>query len=152
MNNELELELELNLQMNKLSLNVLPLCVLPLRVLPSYILRVISDYSKPLTRPDWRICGKIRLVEFVECINTTNSRLVTNVKFKSLIKIIDTNFKQSQMYIIGNDIYINGLTEYLMNTKDNLSYICNKPYLMLQHEYSYINLNHKRRLRENFFE
>jgi hypothetical protein len=147
MNKEIELELELELEMNKLSLNVFPL-----RVLPLNILRVISDYSKPLTRPDWRICGKIRLVEFVECINTTISRLITNNKFKSLIKIVDTNFKQSQMYIIGNDIYINGLTEYLMNTKDNLSYICNQPYLMLQHEYSYINLNHKRRLRENFFE
>ena len=145
MNTELELELELDLQMNKLSLRILPL-----RVLPSYILRVISEYSKPITRPDWRICGKIRLIDFVECINTTISRLVTNIKFKSLIKIVDTNFKQSEMYIIGYDIYMNGIEHYIKFSQDDLSYISKQPYLMLQQEYSYINFRNKRRLRESF--
>ena len=161
MNKKLELELELDLysQFNELSLHMplrtLPLRTLPLRTLPLHILCIISDYSKPLTRPDWRICGKIRLVDFVECINTNNLRSrsrLTKVNYKSLINIIDINFKQSEMYIIGNEIYMNGLSEYLMNTKDNITYICNQPYLMLQHEFSYINLKHKRRLRESYLD
>jgi hypothetical protein len=28
--------------------------VSPSHILPSHILRIISEYSKPLTRPDWR--------------------------------------------------------------------------------------------------
>ena len=34
--------------------NVLPSNLLPSNVLPSNALRLISEYSKPVTRPDWR--------------------------------------------------------------------------------------------------
>jgi hypothetical protein len=39
---------------NVLPSNVLPSNVLPSNVLPSNVLRLIRDYSKPLTRPNWR--------------------------------------------------------------------------------------------------
>ena len=42
-----------------LPLRVLPLRVLPLRVLPSNVLRLISEYSKPMSRPDWRRLRKM---------------------------------------------------------------------------------------------
>jgi hypothetical protein len=48
-----------SLQIAIMSLNVLPLHVLPLHVLPLHVLRLISEYSKPVTRADWRTLRKM---------------------------------------------------------------------------------------------
>jgi hypothetical protein len=43
---------------------MMPFTSLPCYSLPSNVLRIISEYSKPVTRPDWRTCGLIRKTEY----------------------------------------------------------------------------------------
>jgi hypothetical protein len=42
----------------------MPFTSLPCYSLPSNVMRIISDYSKPVTRPDWKTCGQIRSPQY----------------------------------------------------------------------------------------
>ena len=37
--------------------------------LPEEILQIIREYSKPITRPDWRTCGQFKKRQFVKDYN-----------------------------------------------------------------------------------
>ena len=36
---------------------------------PDEILRIIKEYSLPVTRPDWRICGQMNIVTYMSEFN-----------------------------------------------------------------------------------
>ena len=56
-------------------------------MLPFNAVRLISEYSKPLTRPDWRTCGKIKMIQYTNSLwdrmYITNP---TNLVINNLIK------------------------------------------------------------------
>ena len=80
------------MHLNVLPSNVLSSNVLLSNVLPSNVLRHISEYSKPMSRPDWRTLQKM-----------TNYKLysiVTNVITKqvNLVLIFQKNMKDTLWY------------------------------------------------------
>lgn len=78
-----------------LPLRVLPLRVLPLRVLPVNVLNIIKEYSRPLTRTNWRQSKPI--------ISTYQLYLKCGVnneyKFKLFCIIMDNIYKTDWYYI-----------------------------------------------------
>lgn len=87
----------------------LPTYALPSRALPSRALVLIRDYSRPMTRPDWR--------ESKPIISTYRLYLqVKNVKFankKSICQIILYNISNTEWYYVYVYISYHGLCEYL---------------------------------------
>ena len=73
-------------------LNVLPSNVLPSNVLPSNVLRHISEYSKPITRADWRTLQKMTDYNLY--------RIIMNVITKqvNLVLIFQKNMKDTLWY------------------------------------------------------
>jgi hypothetical protein len=79
----------------------LPLRVLPLRVLPLRVLNIIKEYSRPLTRTNWRDSKPIITTYqlYLKC------RVNNEYKFKLYCIIIDNIYKTDwyYMYIIIKD-------------------------------------------------
>ena len=72
---------------------MLPLCALPCRALPCRALHLIREYSKPLTRPDWRTFERsITSNIFIHEIDTL-------LNFKNIINL----FKNENIYSIVDD-------------------------------------------------
>ena len=58
--------------------------------LPEDVIRIINEYSKPLTRPDWRTLHKMRISDFYY-----------NVIKKSSIHVVDTiRIEASQQWLL----------------------------------------------------
>jgi hypothetical protein len=92
------------------------MCCLPYRAL-----LLIREYSKPLTRPDWRTCN--RLIRIEEYIYTIRYRLL--IKNTKLLNLISNNIATSDFYIAFDHIYFFGIESYVLkyelNKKDVLS-------------------------------
>jgi hypothetical protein len=84
----------------------LPSRSLPSRSLPCRALTLIREYSKPLTRPDWRksksVISQFNIYVFV--LNDTNYAGLSYIIYRNIIK---TEWYHTYMYIIdfGIDQY-----------------------------------------------
>ena len=67
-------------------------------VLPEKALRIINEYSKPLTRPDWRNCKRMtQRILFIELVNLTQNTHSTELNiFDTVIKYM----KETEFYIV----------------------------------------------------
>jgi len=91
----------------------LPFQVLPFQVLPSRALSLIHEYSKPLTRPDWRT--KHLMTAFSIYIDIRKKKIWGQKNFwRHLYSIIIHNIEQTDwftkyMYVLkcGTQSYIN---------------------------------------------
>lgn len=94
---------------------------LPLRLLPLRALHLISEYSKPLTRPDWRTFNPLIPIE--EYIYTIRYGL--SIKNTNLLNLVSTNMAESDFYKAFEHIYFFGIDSYILkyelNKKDVLS-------------------------------
>lgn len=107
---------------------ILPLLpLLPLRSLPFRVLLLISEYSKPLTRPDWRTCKcLISIEEYIYEIHyrcyINNSNHILNTP---LLNLISNNIIKTDFHIAYNHIYYFGIDSYVLkynlNKQDILS-------------------------------
>ena len=61
-------------------------------ILPSNVLRIISEYSKPLSRPDWRTLHKMTDHKLYNIIMNVNRKQV------NLVLILQTNMKDGLWY------------------------------------------------------
>ena len=96
-------------------------CMLPSCMLPNHILKLISEYSKPLTRPNWRTFKRqIDTPYFIQCLEKhyINKALV----------IGRLNMEQSSFYIAYHHIYYYGIQDYIYAYYINLNhnYLFNK--------------------------
>ena len=90
--------------MNVLPSNVLPSNVLPSNVLPSNVLRLIRDYSKPLTRHNWRQSKPIVTTFYLyKMVQNTQTFLTP------LIYTLYMNISQSWWFGLYACIRFNGL-------------------------------------------
>jgi hypothetical protein len=99
----------------------LPCCSLPCRALPSRALQIIREYSKPLTRPDWRqskpIITTFQLYAHILMKNLDYSDLSSsNIHLRILRQIKETDWYSAYAYI---KCY--GLNEYLYGLDTNES-------------------------------
>ena len=90
--------------------------VLPSRSLPSRSLALISEYSKPLTRPDWRKSKPIITIHILyqELIHMYRVRAyVQNANLiKRLITMILINIENTEWFWMYDTIRNNGLHGY----------------------------------------
>lgn len=85
--------------------------------LPLNAIKLISEYSKPVTRPDWRTFKRqIDTPYFIQCLEKHHIN-------KALV-IGRLNMAQSSFYIAYHHIYYFGIKDYI-------------------YAHHYINLNHK---------
>ena len=84
---------------------------LPFQSLPFRALRLISEYSKPLTRPDWRTCSVLMPIE--EYIYTI-CYCINHNKNTKLLNIISSNMADSAFYKAYNHIYYYGIESYVL--------------------------------------
>ena len=90
---------------------MLPLCALPCRALPCRALHLIREYSKPLTRPDWRTFERsITSNIFIHEIDT----LYRLKRTCALFKLVHTNTHMN----IDMSLYEEELDAFI-NYKDN---------------------------------
>ena len=96
---------------------------LPLRSLPLRVLLIISEYSKPLTRPDWRTCKCLISIE--EYIYAIHYRCFINKLNSPLLNLISNNIAETDFYKAYNYIYYFGIDSYVLkynlNKQDILS-------------------------------
>jgi hypothetical protein len=71
---------------------LLPLYVLPSQVLPSNVLRLIREYSKPITRADWRTLRKMTNYKLYNIIMNVIRKKV------NLVLIFQKNIKDTLWY------------------------------------------------------
>jgi hypothetical protein len=88
--------------------------------LPNHILKLISEYSKPLSRPDWRIFQrKINTESFIQNIEKFNTQPV--------FKVVKQNMVMSHFYIAYHHIYYFGIESYIaLYSEDKNMVISNK--------------------------
>ena len=95
------------LPLRMLPLRVLPLRMLPLRVLPLRVLHIIKEYSRPITRANWRqskpIISTYQL--YLTC------RINNEYKFKLFCIIID-NIQRTDWYSAYIFIQNKGIHRY----------------------------------------
>ncbi len=73
------------------------------QALPSNAVRLIREYSKPLTRPEWRSLHRISNYQLLFCI--TNDNISTR-----LLNIINRNMQSSDWFCMFSFIELWGLT------------------------------------------
>ena len=94
-------------------------------MLPERALALINEYSKPITRPDWRRIKPTNLLYF------SNSLLnYHHIKYSQLSNIVVVNMRTSDIFVIGQYIQIYGVYKYLMDTDDDIEYIRKNNYLI----------------------
>jgi hypothetical protein len=87
-------------------------CILPL---PKHILKLISEYSKPVTRPDWRTFKRqIDTPYFIQCLEKHY--------IKKALVIGRLNMEQSSFYIAYHHIYYFGIQDYIYAYYINLNH------------------------------
>jgi len=93
---------------------VLPSRVLPSRVLPSRALILIHEYSRPMTRPDWRkskpIITTYRLYLKVKTFSYTKQEVSS---LDRLYLCIACNITDTDWYYVYTSISFYGLSNYL---------------------------------------
>lgn len=83
--------------------------LLPLNLLPLNAINLIREYSKPLTRPDWKTFERtINPNLFIEEILDTTVLKRTSLFFKAHI-----NMRDSAFYIMYNQIEYRGVDSYI---------------------------------------
>jgi hypothetical protein len=106
---------------------------LPFPSLPFRVLHLISEYSKPLTRPDWRTCNcLIPIEEYIYtiryCINHNKYRI--NIK---LLNLVFNNIAESEFYMAYNHIYFFGIDSYVLTYNLNREDVLSNKKLNRQH-------------------
>ena len=79
-------------------------------LLPARVLRIINEYSKPLTRPDWRKCKRMtQTLLFKELIELTNkiTSIYINIFDKVLFNMRETLFHKEYMLYKLNCLKLN---------------------------------------------
>jgi len=89
---------------------VLPPYTLPPYTLPSRAVALISEYSKPLTRPDWRTLCRLSIHTLYKEVN--NMYCDWENVTKRLLLIILNNIKKTEWYFMYHTIRNNGLDSY----------------------------------------
>ena len=86
-----------------LPFHALPFHALPTHALPTHVLRLISEYSKPMTRPDWRTFNRnISMDTFIK----DKDNLSLCKKTHLLYRLVHMNM-YDYLYIMTNDELIN---------------------------------------------
>jgi hypothetical protein len=117
---------------------ILPFQSLPFQSLPFRALHLISEYSKPLTRPDWRTCNC--LIRFEEYIYTIQYKI--HIKQPTnLLNLIFNNISNSDFYIAYNHIYFFGINSYVSKYKLNKDDVLSNKKLYRQNELYKIRFN-----------
>ena len=77
--------------------------------LPYAALQLIREYSKPLTRPDWRTFIRgISIGTYIKDINN-----ITKFKTYALYKLVYTHMRQSSFYMLYHHLYCFGVDDYI---------------------------------------
>ena len=89
-------------------------------MLPSNVLKLISEYSKPVTRPDWRTFQRtldtVCFIQNIEKFNTFN-----------IFKLVKQNMVMSHFYIAYHHIYYFGIESYIaLYSEDKIVVLSNK--------------------------
>ena len=113
---------------------ILPLRSLPLRSLPLRVLLLISEYSKPLTRPDWRTCKSlISIEEYIYAIHYKDY-INNNILNTPLLNLISNNIAETDFYRAYNHIYFFGIESYVLKYNLNKQYILSNKILNHQND------------------
>ena len=107
------------------------------RLLPNHILKLISEYSKPLTRPDWRTFERIITIEHLIYF------LKTKYPPTLLYFMVSQNLFQSSFFIAYRFIRDWGIDEYILQYGGNAQELLfnkslsfqNSIYDIYKHEY-----------------
>jgi hypothetical protein len=97
------------LPINLLPINLLPINLLPINLLPIVALNLIREYSKPVTRPDWRTFDRIMSIE----------NFMFNIQYNfcvfhsPLYSLVLQNMYSSEFYISYQHIYNWGIDSYI---------------------------------------
>jgi hypothetical protein len=97
-------------------------------------IKLINEYSKPLTRPDWRTCNCLISIE--EYIFDIQYKYYNNNT--KLITLIFNNMVDSDLYKAYNHIYYHGVNSYILKYDLNKHYVLSNKLLNHQNE-----LHHK---------
>jgi hypothetical protein len=99
--------------------------------LPNHILKLISEFSKPLTRPDWRTFERtLNTMCFIQSIEKFNTRPV--------FKVVKNNMIDSHFYIAYHHIYYFGITSYITLYREDKNVVLSNKLLNSRNE-SYKN-------------
>ncbi len=100
-------------------------------ILPTNVLKIISEYSKPVTRPDWRTFQrKIHTVCFIQNIEKYNTL--------NVFKVVKQNMVLSHFHIAYHHIYYFGIESYITLYNENPKLILSNKILNKRNE-SYKN-------------
>ena len=106
--------------------------------LPNHILKLISEYSKPLSRPDWRTFErKINTESFIQNIEKFNIRPV--------FKVVKQNMIMSHFHIAYHHIYYFGIESYIELYSEDKNVVLSNKILNKRYEsyknYVFMHLN-----------
>ena len=95
----------------------LPCCALPTYTLPSYklpsrALVLIREYSRPMTRPDWRDSKPI-ISTYRLYLQVKNIKLANTISMGRLYQNIFYNISNTEWYFVYVYITYHGVCEYL---------------------------------------
>jgi hypothetical protein len=100
-------------------------------LLPNNVLKLISEYSKPLSRPDWRtFIRKINTVYFIQSLEKYN--------VKNVFILAKQNMNMSHFYTAYHHIYYFGIKDYIVLYKEDINVILSNKWLYNRNE-SYKN-------------
>ena len=110
---------------------MLTLNVLPLNLLPLNAIKLISEYSKPVTRPDWRTFKRqIDTRYFIQCLEKYNEL--------SVFQLVKNNMVTSHFYVAYHHIYYYGITSYITLYREDKNVVLSNKLLDARNE-SYKN-------------
>ena len=90
----------------------LPSYTLPSYVLPSRALHLIRDYSRPMTKPDWRKSKPI-VTTYRLFLQVKNVKLNSETPIDNLYMNILYNISNTEWYYVYSYINYHGLSKYL---------------------------------------
>ena len=90
----------------------LPSYMLPSRALPSRALLLIREYSRPMTKPNWRDSKPI-ISTYRLYLQVNNIKLANTISMGRLYQIIFYNISNTEWYYVYVYISYHGLCEYL---------------------------------------
>ena len=118
----------------ELSISIMPILILPLRAT-----KLISEYSKPITRPDWGTLCPLTFTRFYSDIKRNRNRYKI---FQDVYNYFISNIEYKNLDKMNNEIMIYGFDQVSKKYNINL--------LLLQdiiREYNRNLLNYKRHLK-----
>jgi hypothetical protein len=108
-----------------------------MRLLPIRALNIINEYSKPLTKPDWRTFERIMTIE----------NFMFNVQYKFCVyhspiySLVVKNMYKSEFYITYQYIFNWGIDSYIKVFGGNKNVLLSNK--LLNHQQNlYLNLNY----------